>query len=160
MASTNLERKHAFVFSEEDVNKIWRVLSDNVGEVEAEVSCSDDVNRTFHSPDALKAYENARRSSIVSMRIRAVPSDFSKRASMSFARRKYGPPVEFEIEGPEDAVVRSKSQLTDVIDGMRPWYSFLARLDFFLVAMILATFMFSVGLLVSNDAGEVSEVVH
>jgi hypothetical protein len=118
---------HAFVLKAEQVNNIWKALADAVGQVEATASCVDHMNRPFTSAEALIAYPNARARQITRLEFWAQSEDRRQHAYLSLTGT-YGM-MTFRAQGCEPTVSRLKDQLADILDGMRPWYSSIARLD-------------------------------
>jgi len=131
-ASASVERRHAFVLSATDTQTLWRLLEEFAGKTEATALCSDDLERTFDTPDELLAYDNPVSREIVKLSLASRSSDYNTRAEVSFFSNDQ-PSIRLRATGAEDSVTRFKAALIDTLGGMRPWYSPVARLDFIYV---------------------------
>jgi|SRR3990172_4862887 len=131
-AGANIEISHAFVLTAVDAEKIWSMLAQSFDSVQASALCSDSIRREFTSADALIQYENPRSRAIRSLTYEARSDKPYARASIQFGGR-YSSSVEMSISGPESSVLAIRDRLGEVLDGMRPWYSPISRVDFFYI---------------------------
>lgn len=143
--TAKVELKHAFVLRSSDAAKIWSVLAEALGPVKASARCADDIEREFDSTDALSSYENPRSRCIRSLSFRARSNGFDASASVHLGGRfSSTPTIDLDIEGPEPTVLRVRDRLGELFDGMRPWYSVISRIDFFLVVAGMSIFLMTV----------------
>jgi hypothetical protein len=134
--------KNAFVLKESDVSKIWTLIGEHNDIVKATVSCSDKIKRTFSSHKEVIELENPRSREIIGIEFAGNTNNFQQRAVIEV--QSSHPPIRLWIEGEEQFVSHTLSALNDLIDGMKPWYSFIARTDLFFVLPPLAALMFIV----------------
>lgn len=130
--STRFEEKHAFVLRPTDIHTMWDTLQKRVGGVQAQVNCSDSIEREFATPEDLLRYENPRSRAITRLTLNARSKNLESRISISFGER-YGSSIEMSGNGPEESIVAVKNALGETVDGVRPWFAPLARIDFFYV---------------------------
>ena len=138
-AGANIEVSHAFVLTSEDAEKLWAILSEFFEEVEASARCDDGVRREFHARDELAKYENPRTKAIRSLSFEARRAKPYSRVTLQFGGR-YSSSVEVGISGPEETVLAVRERISELLDGMRPWYSLISRVDFFFVVSGVAFF--------------------
>lgn len=143
----DLDATHAIVVSEKDVRKIWDVLASLFGETKVEAKCGDGIERTFFNVDDFLKYENTSSKKILNVRMAAVSATFNEHANISLGFR-YGAPVSLSLNGSEDLILKARDALSDVFSEMRPWYSFVAKIDlfyiffpFFAICMLLLQLM-------------------
>ena len=137
-----VSRTHAFVLREQSVRKIWRILEEHIGAVEAIARCADELVRTFGGVEELVDYENAASKRILSLELDARSNDRKISAELSFADHSWGT-IALELRGDESAVSQLKGQLDDVFEGLRPWYWRFSRVDFFYIIGGAAFFMYA-----------------
>jgi hypothetical protein len=135
-ASYSVELSHAFVIGEDELKKLTRLLSDRIGALEIRADCADDVARTFTTLSELVAFENPQGKEIRRLYISARSDDFTKRATIDlFGSRWRGISLEFHAR--DDVVSRLRTEVLDVVGGMRPWYAVLHRADFVSISLIV-----------------------
>jgi hypothetical protein len=93
--------------------------------IHAVLRCSDAVSRHFESIDALLAYENPKRAAIEILEISAHFREHG-RAMIVLGSRGWRNEIEVSLQGEERDVMSLRSDLTDIIHGMRAWYSPIA----------------------------------
>jgi len=142
-ARANIELKHAFVLRASEVRKVWSFLSDSIGTVKATVSCVDHLERVFSSVEELANYENSRPRAIRSVSFTARSQNSNASAHLRLRGDSYSS-ISLDVEGPEPAVSQVRDRLSEVFDGMRPWYSAISRIDFFFVILGIIFFAFLV----------------
>ena len=134
--SARFEAKQAFVLRSPQIRSIWTTIQQHIGPVEAEASCVDGIERTFASLDELLQYENPRTRAITKLSFQARSSDRSTRCRITFGGR-YSATIEATASGLESSVTSWRTAMEEIIDGCRPWYSPIARVDFFTVVWAL-----------------------
>lgn len=131
-----LQLRDAFVVSEEPLKKIHGLLAERIGTTSITAECADSVAREFEGLGALLKYENPKQKRIVTLRLYARSSDFGKSANIEFTDKWYFGGIRIAIEARDDVVTRLRSDLLDIVAGMRPWYFPLNKVDVFLAAVI------------------------
>lgn len=122
-------RNHAFVVHQDELSKIWRLLEDRIGPVNASVECSDDVVRKFDDWEQLASYDNPPMKKILELSIQSRSDGWEKSAKVKFSDSRWSP-IHIEIEAPEKVGIEIKDKISDVLDGIKPWYSILTGVDF------------------------------
>ena len=128
-AKFHTTRNHAFVVHQDDLSKIWKLLEDRIGPVYASGECSDDVVRKFDDWKSLASYDNPPMKKILKLSIRSRSDDWQKSADVDFSDNRWLP-INIRIEAPEKVGVEIKDKISDVLDGIKPWYSILTGVDF------------------------------
>ena len=128
------------------MKKLTRLLSDRIGVLEIRADCVDDVARTFTTVGELVAFENPRGKEIRHLQISAHSDDFTKRATIDlYGSRWRGIWLEFHAR--DDVVSRLRTEVLDVVEGMRPCYTVLHRANFVSI-LFVAYFLLYFGLLI------------
>ncbi|CAM5190098.1 hypothetical protein [Alishewanella longhuensis] len=142
-ASVSTERKDAFVLKHEQVKRIWESLQSRIGSPTIIIRCSDEISREYENWKSFSSYENSPNKSIKRLIIKARSEDYSKRAKVEFSDEKYRI-VDIDIDGSETVVTNLYDDISDILDGTKPWYSRLTKIDFFYVIgfVFWAGFMF------------------
>jgi hypothetical protein len=130
------ELRDAFIVRVEPLKKIHGLLSDRIGKTTITAECVDDVTREFDSFSKLEAYENSNDKRIVNLRLRARADDWKKEATVEFTDKWYFGGTRLEVRASDDVVTRLRSDLLDVVSGLRPWYHFINRFDVFGAALL------------------------
>jgi len=133
-AHYSVELSQAFVAGEEELKKLTDLLSNRIGSFEICAHCTDNVSRTFKTVKELAAYENARGKSICRISISSRSDDFKKRAEIDLSGSRWRG-ISLDIEARDDVVSRLRTEIKDLVDGMRPWYTVLHRVDFQSIAI-------------------------
>lgn len=129
-AHTQFDIQQAFVATNKDVKKIWKILEDNGMVVTATIKCTDGLVRHFQDSEMLSQYENPKRASIAALEISGRSHEPYSTAEVSLGAR-YSAPVFVSIRGEESCVSKIRTDLTDTVDGMKPWYSRISMVDLF-----------------------------
>lgn len=152
--TARIDLSHAFVLRPADVAKIWSAFSESIGPVKATARCTDNIEREFNSADELTSYENARPRAIRSLTIRARSKDWDTSALLHVGSR-LSTTIELNLEGPESRVLLVRDRLGELFAEIRPWYSMVTRIDFFVV--VWAVMAFFVLVLTAMGSGAKSE---
>jgi hypothetical protein len=112
--------------------------------------------RHFESCEELLHYENPLRAAIVSIELSAMSHPY-ERAEVSVGQ-KYSSIVEFTLHGQESNISDLRRSLADVVDGMKPWYSWVATVSLFnflfpLVFVCLTLFVLTSTFKIENSPG-------
>ena len=131
----------AFVASSGTITKLWQVLAGPCPVVAATAHCHDGLVRQFATLEELLGYENPERASITSLELSARSTDRKTAAQISLGAR-YSKSITASLSGEEGCISSLRTSLTDVLDGMRPWYSRIATVDLSDVWIVLFAFPF------------------
>jgi hypothetical protein len=139
-ARTTLSPQHAFVLSDKDIKKLCALLADRIGPVTIDTKTIADLERQFTYASKLCEVENPWEKRIVDLRITARSEDWKKRATVRFSESRFAP-IDVEVSASEIVVERLRQDLIDILRGLRPWYSRIARIDFILGIMFGLSFV-------------------
>lgn len=145
-AHYSVELPQAFVVGKDELKKVADLLSDRIGNLEIRADCTDDVARMFATVENLAAFENAKGKEIRRLQFSARSGDFKKRAVIDLSDSRWRG-ISLDFEASDDVVSLLRTDILDLIGGMRPWYAALHRIDFASIALI-AYFMLSFSLLI------------
>lgn len=134
---------HAFVLSENDLRNVWRKLETYGDSVTAIVCFSDKVERKVESIEDLVSFENSKKRTILSIELKSRSNDPDGSISIEFDNSEYRT-ITVNAAGDDELITRVSDELSEFTCGLKPWYSFISRLDvfwlvyapFFLVVMI------------------------
>ena len=129
MARIRTERRYAVVLQLSDLEKLWKLLQDQIGVVGASASCSDEMIREFSTWRQLSSYDNPPTKEVVEFSIWARSEDLEMRADVHFPCRAWHT-VAIDIQAREQVASEVRDGLSDILEGMKPWYSFLVRVSF------------------------------
>ena len=108
------------------------LLGDRIGTVKASLKCSDDVEREFDDLEELVSYDNSPTKEVIELSIKSRTEDWQKSATIDFSHKEWSSSsIHIQIETSEQEYLEVKDKIFDVLDGTKPWYSFLARTDSF-----------------------------
>ena len=111
-----------FVIGDSELNKIYEILKDRIGEVHISADCADNIDREFESVDELIAYENPESKEIRTLYLTARSDNYSKSASINFSGFRWRG-ISIKCTGSEEHVSKCKEDMLDVVAGMRLWYN-------------------------------------
>lgn len=131
-AHLRTERDHAFVLTGDDLNKIWSALERDIGLTSAEIGFSDSIERKVSSLEDLLAFENSNKKKIKRIEIYGKSASDDNRARVLFSDSIYRP-IEVSATGEDNVVTKFGDNIAELIDGLKPWYAFISRLDFFYI---------------------------
>ena len=114
------ELRDSFVLNIDQIKKMHALLSERIGKTEISADCVDDITRNFDSLNGLRDYENVKQKRIVNLRLNSRSEDFCKRASVDFTDKWYFGGTRLKVEARDDVTTRLRSDLLDVISGIRP----------------------------------------
>jgi len=144
-ANVNKDRNHAYVLKIENIKAIWSLLQERIGKTTIIVKCKDDIEREFDDLKTFQIFENSKNKAIKHLIIRSICIDSSKFANIEFSDSLWRT-VNIHIEASENVVRRLNDDINDIIDGIKPWYSKVAKIDFIPVLLgILAILLMSYG---------------
>jgi len=135
-AKLNTERNHAFVVRLADLKKLWDLLQSRIGAVTISAKCGDKIERTFDNYKQLKGFENSPQKRVVHLSLNSRSDDWKKTAQIDFSDSPYRV-IDIRLSGSEQLISRLHDDIIDILDGTRPWYSRLSKIDFFYVISFL-----------------------
>ncbi|MET1083681.1 MAG: hypothetical protein ABWY12_11630 [Burkholderiales bacterium] len=132
--------KQAFVVEDHHVAKIWKTLEENGMEVRAKAYCSDGLVRRFTRSKELLHYENPQRAAIRTLEIDGYCYDGPMKTAGICLRQAYvfGEFVSLSLGGEEAPVTGIRTSLRDTLDGMKPWYSWIATAGITTILMVIS----------------------
>ena len=136
---------HALTVEKIDLKNIATLLQESGGEITIEVECSDGIVRDFDNDiEKLLSYENIKSEQIRKISMSADsgylsnPDGSRKSLSVNLADDYYTRRASVTIDGSENFVTLYRSKIEKHIKEMKPWYSFLSRIGYeFLPIMII-----------------------
>lgn len=124
----------AFVMGWEDIEKLYNEVKQKLPDITISVLCVDKLKREFKSIDELKNYKNSKRSAINKLTIVARDIERENRLSISFSSNKYKN-IDLSLDANEDIGIKLNDMYIDFIESLRPWYSAIARADWYYVIL-------------------------
>ena len=128
------ELPQAFVIGEDELKRLSNLLSERIGTLDIQADCADNVARTFKNIKDLTGFDNARGRQIRRLRLSARSDDFKKRATINLSGSRWQG-ISLNFEARDDVVARLRAETLSIIEGMRPWYARLHRVDFVSTAL-------------------------
>jgi uncharacterized protein YxeA len=116
----------AFVMHDADLDALNRLLKDFGDDIEYTITGKDGISLTFTEVNKLRAFENPRKKRIVKFSARVVNREPSRRAYLSLDSH-WTQNVYVNIEGSQNMTTKLNEGISTWLDGMRPWYWWLAR---------------------------------
>ncbi len=132
--SRTSQLKSPFVISEDDITKLNEKIIEFAGNSSIQIECSDNLTREMNKIDELLEYDNPRNKSIKSLRLSAYGKERfeNRRVYLTFSDSELSN-IYLSIEGPEKEVTILNEKINDKLDGFKPWYAFMTRVDFLFV---------------------------
>lgn len=144
------DQNHAFVLRPDDARRLWETLEKRVGAVQAKARCADSIQRTFSSIDELLKYDNSRARSIRRLSFTARSKNMDASAEVELGG--YLDSLEASAQGDEEKVIALRNAFGDFFDGIRPWFSPIAKVDFFYILFGVFMLLMLVAQLMAGDA--------
>ncbi|WP_346837985.1 hypothetical protein [Microbulbifer sp. SAOS-129_SWC] len=145
MKSTyNTKINHAFVLHEADLRRVWAKLESYDCHITATVLFSDEVERTVDNIEDLVSFENSEKRKIVRINITADSSERDNRVRIEFEDYSFRT-ISVWASGNDELVTKVSDEMPEIISGIRPWYSFISRVDVFwlLYAPLILAYLFA-----------------
>lgn len=128
--SVEFERKHAFVLGISHTKKMWDLSQNYIGNPKINVRCRNGLKREFDSWEQFLSFDNPPQKEILSLSLISHSKECEKLARVEFNNNSWRP-ISINAEGKEDTVVKFYEDISDVVDGIKPWYSKITNIDFF-----------------------------
>jgi hypothetical protein len=116
----------AFVMHDTDIEALHRLLKDFGEEIEYTIKCKDGMSLEFTDVKKLRAFENPRNKRIVVFSAWVTSREPRRHAHLSLDSH-WTHNVYLDIEGSQHMTTKLNEGLSTWLDGMRPWYWWLAR---------------------------------
>ena len=131
-----------FVLNEKQIEGIYELIK-NIGSIKPKIKieCTDGISHEFSHLKSLFSYENPKSSRIKTLRISNKHGRFRASTEEGFLNG-----IQYTIGAPNDKIYETHKRIEALIEGTRPWYTFIAKQSFFLIAIA----MIIVGLLVDE----------
>lgn len=130
--------KHAFILKAEDATKIWKKLESYNKEVTASVKFNDSVVREVGELSELLNFENSHSKKILRVEFKAISLDHANITRIELDDSQYNP-VLISSSGDDEIVAKAASEIPEIINGLKLWYSKASRIDIFFLLCILLT---------------------
>jgi hypothetical protein len=121
-----------FVLKWSDIEKLIGAVGELLPVTSISAACADRLDRAFADLHELKKFSNSKRAAIVELSIVARDEARLQRFSISLntdERRN----VRVSLEADEAIAIKVNDLYEDFLDSVRPWYSWIARADWYLV---------------------------
>ncbi len=157
-ARTTITSSQAFVVAPNDVKKLFRILTDRIGDTTIHSLTADGIEREHRDAKSLCDGEYPWQKRIVSLRFSSASDDRKKRINLRIAESGIYL-IDVEVVASDDVVERLREELLVLFGGLRPWYYRIAQFDFigsgFLVLLglvVLVSVLVAVGLVEMNES--------
>ncbi|ADG69772.1 hypothetical protein Plim_3961 [Planctopirus limnophila DSM 3776] len=130
----------SFVLTEKDIKAFCEIIKSYSEDVEVLIECEDGVDREPTVKQLLE-YQNSASKQINLLRLSS-KGDQEKHVSLSFRRKTWMglmSPISIQIRGSDEVLTRYRERIEESLDGLRPWYDRLTRID--AVSILCATFV-------------------
>jgi len=138
-AEVKKSETRTFVIEEKHIKDIWELLQSRIGPPEITILCTDDIERRYDTWKNFILFDNSKSKEIKEIAINAESKDHSKQASINFSS-SISSQVYMRIKASEQVVVRLNSDIEDILDNVKPWYSKFVKIDFFYIIMFAFAF--------------------
>jgi len=121
-----------FVLRWADIEKLLNSVSQHLPVISISASCTDRLDRAFSNIEELKKFSNSQRTAISELRIVARDEKLSQRFSITLnIDERHN--VRVSLDSSEITAIYINDLYQDFLDSVRPWYSWIARADWYLV---------------------------
>jgi len=141
MNISRLDRETSvFVLRWADIEKLFGSIAKFLPKIAISASCSDRLDRAFSDIEELKKFSNSQRAAIVELKFVAFDEKLSQRFSVSFSNDERHN-VRISLDANESVAIQVNDLYQDFLDSVRPWYSWIARADWYLVVFGIWMFL-------------------
>ncbi|MFC5472755.1 hypothetical protein [Paraherbaspirillum soli] len=123
-----------FVLKWSDIEKLIGAIGKFLPITSISAACVDRLDRAFADIEELKKFNNSKRAAIIELNFVARDATRSQRFSILLntdERRN----VRVSLEADEATAIKVNDLYEDFLDSVRPWYSWIARADWYLVVL-------------------------
>lgn len=125
-----------FLLKWDDVERFLELISAQLPVIGISASCADRLDRAFSSVAELKSFNNSKRAAITELKIVARSNDLTQRFSISFANEGKNN-IRISLDSEEDVGVTISNIYQDFLESVKPWYGFLAKVDWYYLVLFL-----------------------
>ncbi|SPF49710.1 hypothetical protein SBA1_930001 [Candidatus Sulfotelmatobacter kueseliae] len=119
----------AFAATARDVTKLGQLVGTYPGKVTVEARCRDGLKRSFGTLEELLGYENPVRAAITRLEFSANSSDGLLMAEVILGSlERFDEAKNVWLSGKASNEPSFHARVAEILDGMRPWYSRIAKL--------------------------------
>ena len=129
LSRSTLETR-AFLLNWSSLQRIYSSVATRLSNVSIVAKCSDRLDREFASLDELKEFDNPSRAAIQELRITGRDHKHDQRFSISLSNERRSN-VRISLDADEENAIPLNELAADTIDSLRPWYSWIARVDWY-----------------------------
>lgn len=126
-----------FVLKWSDIEKLLCAIAQRLPSITISASCIDRLDRTFADIEELKKFGNSQRAAISELKIVARDDKLSQRFSIVLSNDVRNN-VRVSLDADESAAIYINDLYRDFLDSVKPWYSWIARADWYLVVTGIA----------------------
>lgn len=112
------------------LEKLHSTLSGRLPHINMRISCADQLDRKFFSIDDLQVFDNPERAAIVTLEISAQTETGDQWFLISLGRDRPDN-VRVSFNANEENGLSLNAAANDIIDSLRPWYSWVALADWY-----------------------------
>ena len=131
---------HTFVLTRPLLEAFGTQLSARLPRIKIKAACSDSLNREFDSFSELFAFRNPERAQITELSIIARNESFADRFSLTLDSDSYKN-VGVSVDAEEDIGIFLNDLSDDFVASLRPWYSWIARIEWDYVLFLFGCFL-------------------
>lgn len=129
LSRSTLETR-AFVLNSQSLEQLISSVAARLPRVSIAAKCSDQLDREFTSLQELKEFGNPSRAAIQELKITARDPERDQRFSISLSNeRRFN--IRISLDANEEDALALNDLATDTVDSLRPWYSWVARADWY-----------------------------
>ena len=129
LSRSTLETR-AFVLNWTSLEQLHSSVSARLPKISISAKCSDQLDREFASLQELKDFGNPSRAAIQELKVTGRDSERDQRFSISLSNeRRFN--VRISLDANEEDAIPLNDLATDSVDSLRPWYSWVARADWY-----------------------------
>lgn len=161
--------KSVFVLTDKEIIKLFHLISNFSGQPKIEIYCKDNLTREYDNIEQVLAYENMKGKEITSIKLSSYGKDdlSGRKVYLTFDNSEFSN-VYIKIEGPERETTELNEKFGERFESIRPWYSFLSKVDFtylfiglylFLVAIIILMVLLGNIKLVDSERSDLSKSI-
>jgi hypothetical protein len=119
---------HAIVITEADIRKIWSKLESFGKSVSAIVEFSDSIQRKIESIEALVQFENSKKRQIKRIELIAKCKKGMNITRLELEDNDFRT-VSISSSGEDVLVTQVGDQIPEIIEGLKPWYAPISKVD-------------------------------
>ncbi len=123
-----------FVLKWTDIEKLLGSVAQYLPKISISASCTDRLDRAFADIEELKKFSNSQRAAIAELKIIARDDKRTQRFSIALSNDERHN-VRISLDADESIAIHVNDLYQDFLDSVRPWYSWIARADWYLLVL-------------------------